>query len=173
MAGRFTRILVPTDFGSASEAALACAKELAARFDARLYLLHVVEDPMATGAWAPDVYVATSAELRDRLLRDATRRLDESLSPEDRERFTVKTEVRVGGAAGTIGEFAREKTIDLIVMGTHGRRGLSHMFLGSVAERMLSTAPCPVLTIRADRRNQVASEAAQALRRRSTSGAVG
>ena len=162
MAGRFTRILVPTDFGPASEAALACAKELAARFDARLYLLHVVEDPMATGAWAPDVYILASVELRDRLLRDATQRLDEALTAEDFERFTAKTEVRVGAPARTIGAFAREKTIDLIVMGTHGRRGLSHMFLGSVAEQLVRTAPCPVLTVRADRWNQLASEAAQA-----------
>lgn len=162
MMGRFTRILVPTDFGAASEAALTCANELAVRFEARLYLLHVVEDPMAIGAWAPDVYVAASAELRDRLLRNAKQRLDEALTAEDRDRCTVKAEVRVGAAAYTIGAFAREKTIDLIVMGTHGRRGLSHMFLGSVAEQLVRTAPCPVLTVRADRRNQLASEAAQA-----------
>lgn len=163
MTGRFTRILVPTDFGAASEVALAYAKDLAARFDARLYLLHAVEDPMVTGTWSPDVYVATSAELRDRLLRDATRRLDECITGEDRERFTWTTEVRVGAAAHTIGAFAREKTIDLIVMGTHGRGGLSHMFLGSVAEQLVRTAPCPVLTVRADHRTQVAFEAAQAV----------
>lgn len=129
MTGRFTRILVPTDFGAASEAALTCAKELAARFEARLYLLHVVDDPMATGVWTPEAYVATSAELRDTLLRDAKQRLDGALTAEERERFTATTEVRVGAPADTIGAFARETTIDLIVMGTHGRRGLSHMFL--------------------------------------------
>ena len=57
MAGRFTHILVPTDFNPASDAALACAKELAARFDARLTLLHAVNDPLVTGVWTPDVYV--------------------------------------------------------------------------------------------------------------------
>ena len=150
MAGRFSRILVPTDFGRASDAALECAKELARRFDSDLYLLHVVEDPMATGVWTPDVYVAASAELRDRLLRDAQQHLDAALSENERKQFNASLEVRVGRAGETIGELAREKTIDLIVMGTHGRRGLSHMFLGSVAERMVRTAPCPVLTIRAD-----------------------
>ena len=75
MAGRFTHILVPTDFNPASDAALACAKELALRFDARLTLLHVVTDPVATGAWAPDVYVAASAEMGERFLRTTRERL--------------------------------------------------------------------------------------------------
>lgn len=159
MAGRFSRILVPTDFGLASDAALECAKELAHKFDARLVVLHVVEDPMATGVWTPDVYIAASAELRDRLLHDAKARLETTFTEDERRQFQAVTEVRIGGAGEAIGEFAREATIDLIVMGTHGRRGLSHMFLGSVAERMVRTAPCPVLTIRADGRRPAAIEA--------------
>jgi len=159
MSGRFSRILVPTDFGAASDAALQCAKELGRRFDARLYVLHVVEDPMATGVWTPDVYIGASAELRDRLLHDAKARLETTFTEDERKEFQAVTEVRIGGAGETIGEFAREATIDLIVMGTHGRRGLSHMFLGSVAERMVRTAPCPVLTIRADRRRPATTEA--------------
>lgn len=151
MTGRFTRILVPTDFGAASEAALACARDLARKFDARLFLLHVVEDPMAQGVWTPEVYVAASAELRETLLRDATDRLSQVLTPADRDLFRATMDVRIGAAAETIGEFAREQQIDLIVMGTHGRRGWAHMFLGSVAERMVRTAPCPVLTLRGDR----------------------
>jgi nucleotide-binding universal stress UspA family protein len=158
MAGRFSRILVPTDFGAASDAALECAKELARRFNSRLHVLHVVEDPVATGVWTPDVYIGASAELRDRLLHDANERLAAVLTEAERTEFRALTEVRTGGAADTIGEFAREKTIDLIVMGTHGRRGLSHMFLGSVAERMVRTAPCPVLTVRAGRRDQAVAE---------------
>src|SRR5688572_3372673 len=123
MVGRFSRILVPTDFGAASNAALECAKELARRFDAHLYLLHVVEDPMAAGVWTPDVYIAASAELRDRLLRDAQERLDAAFTADEQKRFNAVTEVRFGSAGEAIGEFARENTIDLIVMGTHGRRG--------------------------------------------------
>jgi nucleotide-binding universal stress UspA family protein len=161
MAGWFTRILVPSDFGAASDAALSCAKELASRFDARLFLLHIVEDPTATGMWTPDVYIAASAERRDTLLRDATDRLESALSLNDRERFNASIDVRVGRAADGIAEFAREKTIDLIVMGTHGRRGLAHMFLGSVAERVVRTAPCPVLTVRGDRMTSMAVEAVQ------------
>ena len=153
MSERFSRILVPMDFGAASDAALTQAKELAAAFNARLFLLHIVEDPSATGAWAPEVYVAASAELRETLLRDARQRLESVLTAAERERFKASLDVRVGTAADGIGAFAREKTIDLIVMGTHGRRGLAHMFLGSVAERVVRTAPCPVLTTRGDRRS--------------------
>jgi len=158
MAVRFSRILVPTDFGSASDAALECAKELARRFDACLYVLHVVEDPTATGVWTPDVYIAASAELRDRLLEDARRRLGALFTEHEHQQFNPVAEARVGSAAQVIGEFAREHTTDLIVMGTHGRRGLSHMFLGSVAERMVRTAPCPVLTLHAGQGRQAIEE---------------
>jgi nucleotide-binding universal stress UspA family protein len=160
MAGRFTHILVPTDFSPASEAALACAKELAARFDARLTLLHAVNDPMATGVWTPDVYVPTTPEVRDRFLRTATERLEGTLTAQERTRFGVAIEARIGAAAEIIEQFAREQKVDLIVMGTHGRRGLSHMLLGSVAERLVRHGPCPVLTTRAESHPQVSSEPA-------------
>jgi nucleotide-binding universal stress UspA family protein len=114
---------------------------------------------MATGVWTPDVYITASAELRDRLLHDAKERLETVLTEAERKEFSVVSDVRIGGAGDIIGEFAREMAIDLIVMGTHGRRGLSHMFLGSVAERLVRTAPCPVLTLRADRRQPVVVEA--------------
>ena len=161
MSGHFTRILVPTDFGAASEAALECAKELARRFEGRLYLLHVVEDPMAQGVWTPEVYVGASAELRETLLRDAKQRADQALTAAEREELEATIEIRVGAAADTIGECAREMGIELIVMGTHGRRGLAHMFLGSVAERMVRTAPCPVLTVREHRARERSVTSAQ------------
>ena len=94
MAGRFTHILVPTDFNPASDAALACAKELAARFDARLTLLHAVNDPMATGVWTPDVYVPATPEMQDKFLRAARERLEGTLSAEERARFAVAIEAR-------------------------------------------------------------------------------
>ena len=158
MSERFSRILVPLDFGAASDAALTYAKELAATFHARLFLLHIVEDPSATGAWTPEIFVAASAELCKTLLSDARQRLESALTAAERERFSASLDVWVGAAADGIGAFAREKAIDLIVMGTHGRRGLAHMFLGSVAERVVRTAPCPVLTVRGDRRKDVSAE---------------
>ena len=72
------------------------------------------------------------------------------MSAEERTRFAVTIEARIGGAAEIIEQFAGEQKVDLIVMGTHGRRGLSHMLLGSVAERLVRHAPCPVLTTHAE-----------------------
>ena len=158
MIARFTHILVPTDFGPAAGAALLYAKELAQRFGARVSLLHVVTDPTATGTWTPELYVPATAETRDRFLRTARERLEGALTAEEREKFRVTNEVRIGAAADNIQEVAREQQVDLIVMGTHGRRGLAHMFLGSVAERVVRGAPCPVLTTHAEPEAAAANE---------------
>lgn len=158
MAGRFAHILVPTDFNPASDAALACAKDIASTFGARLSLLHVVTDPKATGFWTPEVYVPATPETQERCLRDARERLEHALSPEERRRFTAIIEARIGAVADQIQDFARERNVDLIVMGTHGRTGLAHLFLGSVAERVLRSAACPVLTTHATAQAAPASD---------------
>ena len=75
-------------------------------------------------------------------------RADEALPSSDRQQFNVRTIVKVGDPVFQIVEYARLESIDLIVMGTHGRSGVAHLFLGSVAERVVRTAPCPVLTVR-------------------------
>ena len=150
MSGTFAHILVPTDFSPQSDAALACAKELARQCGARLSLLHVITDPRATGLWAPDVYVPASREMQATFLREATARLENAVSAEERAFFHVLLDARIGPAAECIRDFAREHDVDLIVMGTHGRTGLAHLLLGSVAERVLRSAPCPVMATRAD-----------------------
>ena len=149
MAGRITHILVPTDFAPASEAALGCARNLADKYGARLSMLHVLTSPEATGFWTPEVYVPGSVEARDRLTREAQERVESALTVEERTRSEVAIQIRIGSVADHILDFAREHSVDLIVMGTHGRRGLSHLLLGSVAEQVLRSAPCPVLTTRA------------------------
>lgn len=153
MAARITHILVPMDFNPASEAALACAKDLADKYGARLSLLHVVTDPKATGFWTPEVYVPAIPETRERFLREARERLENVLTADERSRFSVTIDAEIGAVAEEIQDFAREQHVDLIVMGTHGRKGLAHLFLGSVAEHVLRSAPCPVLTIRAQVEN--------------------
>ena len=158
MAARFTHILVPTDFQPASDAALRCARDIADRFGARLSLLHVVTDPKAAGFWTPEVYVPAGAETQERFLREARERLENALTPDDRVRFGAAIEARIGAVTEHIQDFAREQHVDLIVMGTHGRRGLSHLLLGSVAEGVLRTAACPVLTTHAEAGAEVASE---------------
>jgi nucleotide-binding universal stress UspA family protein len=145
-----TRILVPTDFSTASDAALDFAKTVARTFGASLHLLHVFEDPIVTTGFA-EAYAPLPAETRTALVNDACAQLATRLTDEERDRFSATTEVVSGFSAMGIVEYAQDHQIDLIVMGTHGRTGMSHLFVGSVAERVVRLAPCPVLTVRADK----------------------
>ena len=148
MSRTITRILVPTDFSETSDAALAYAKTLAEAFGASLHLLHVFEDPYMTAAYAPEVYTPLAPGLREVTLRDTEACLADRLSAAEKARFRGTTEIVSGLTAKQIVEYASDKTIDLIVMGTHGRRGMAHLMLGSVAEHVVRTATCPVLTVR-------------------------
>jgi nucleotide-binding universal stress UspA family protein len=141
-----TRILVPTDFSVDADAAFRYARELAEVFHAELHLFHVVDDPLAAGMWSADVYTAEIAGLRVNLMQDAEKRVKDAVPPNTKR---VSTEVRIGLPFKQIVEAARDWRADLIVMGTHGRTGLAHAVMGSVAERVLRQAPCPVLTLRA------------------------
>ena len=142
------RVLVPVDFSPCSELAFRYATSLASRLGASVNLLHVVEDPVATGAWSSEVQIPDLPDLRKTLIRDAARRLEQYRAVAEVPGVRVVTTVRMGQTAEVIGEYAKSSGIDLIVMGTHGRGGLAHVFMGSVAERMVRHAPCPVLTIR-------------------------
>jgi universal stress protein A len=141
-----TRILVPTDFSADADDAFEYALELARKFDASVHLLHVVEDPLAAGMWSSEIYTAELAGLQVNLVRDAEARLRRSV-PENAG--SVFTEVRTGNAAKAILEAARDGNVDLMVMGTRGRTGIAHVVMGSVAERVVRLAPCPVLTLKA------------------------
>jgi universal stress protein A len=141
-----SRILVPTDFSADASAALDYAQALGRPFGASVCLLHVVENPLAAGVWSSDMYTAEIAGLQINLVRDAAERLQE-LVPAGAGWMT--TEVRTGPAAREILAVAQERKADLIVMGTRGRTGLAHVLLGSVAERVVRMAPCPVLTLHA------------------------
>ena len=141
------QILVPTDFSPHADAALRFAIELAKPYAAAVTLLHVIEDPLAAGMWSSEIYTAEIAGLQVNLVKDAEaqlRRLAETSAG-----ARIVTEVRTGRTAPTILEVAQSTGADLIVMGTAGRTGLAHLVMGSVAERVVRAAPCPVLTIRA------------------------
>jgi universal stress protein A len=139
----FKTILVATDFGDASQLALEYGRALARRFRARLRVLHVVELPVVMGLEfsVPDVTLSN-----DRILQEAERQLSETLAQVSTG--DVIGQVRVGHADEQILAYAAEHNVDLIVMGTHGRRALAHLIMGSVAERVVRTAPCPVFTVR-------------------------
>jgi nucleotide-binding universal stress UspA family protein len=140
-------ILVATDFGEASDAALAYGRELARMFDATLHVLNVADDVyMRLGG---DAYVAVLPDLQKDIEGAAHRQLDELLVDNDPKPITVKKVVLTSAAtASCIVQYAEDTKIDLIVVGTHGRGAVAHLLMGSVAERVVRTAPCPVLTVR-------------------------
>lgn len=145
------RILVPIDFGGPSSEALDYAKTLAESLNASLDLLHVVPNPYVTDpVETVTAYRRVSPEFFDSLAGDAKERLDAVLSAEDRTRFKARSAVKIGDPKVEIAQYATAEPIDLIVMATHGRTGVAHLFLGSVAERVVRTAPCPVLVVRAE-----------------------
>jgi universal stress protein A len=148
MAPTVMSILVPTDFSETADAALGYAKRLAGRLGASLHLLHVFRDPYAPALYAPEVYAPVPAETRERVLDDARARLAERLTADEEIYFRGTRTLVTGLAANQIVKYAADHGTTLIVMGTHGRRGVAHLLLGSVAEHVVRTAPCPVLTIR-------------------------
>jgi nucleotide-binding universal stress UspA family protein len=143
----FNHILVPMDFSAPSDAALECARAVAVQFAGSLHLLHVAEDPYRA-LYSAEVFVPEIEGLRDEILTDTTRRLNERLRPSDVTTLHATAEAIIGTPAMSIVEYAAGHDIDLIVMGTHGRGGMSHLLMGSVAERVVRTATCPVLTVR-------------------------
>lgn len=144
-------ILAPTDFSVHASAAVRYACALAEKFGAALHLLHVLSeivpvgpDPMLAPVFAPEFYQESEASAREAL--------ETALNPSWGRPVSVETFVRWGSPVETVIGHASKHSIDLIVIATHGRTGLSHIFLGSVAERIVREGPCPVLTIR-DRTN--------------------
>jgi nucleotide-binding universal stress UspA family protein len=136
------KILVPHDFSETSEAAVRYAIALAHNFGAQLCLLHVSDKAKFE--------MATEFPLGlDGTLEDAVReRLLRILTPREQIEFKPTFELRSGSPAAEIVRYAKASDVDLIVMGTHGRGFVAHAVLGSVAEKVVRTAPCPVLTVR-------------------------
>jgi nucleotide-binding universal stress UspA family protein len=138
MAYPFRVILSPLDFDENSLAALDLARQLAVDHPATIHLLHVVPSVLAPEE-ASAAYSSREEEIGERLKQIA------------RERFAgldCQIHALVGDTAKTIVHAAHDLNADLIVIATHGRTGLQHLFLGSVADRVVRESPCPVLTIR-------------------------
>lgn len=134
------KILFPTDFSPSSEAALEMATALARDSGATLLIVHVEELPLATGG----------AEFLYSIPEPATQQLREMLNevvPKD-PRVPCEHMLLSGDAADAVVETAQNEKCDMIVMGTHGRRGLTRLLMGSVAEAIVRQATCPVLTVK-------------------------
>ena len=143
----FKRILLPTDFSATSEIAFNYVLDLAPRKASSVHLLHVIDDASVATAY-PDGFYVELPGIRAQLAQEATRRLEEMVECCAGRGVAATASVGVGRPATLILETATNSGTDLIVMGTHGRTGLAHLMLGSVAERVLRVAPCPVLTLR-------------------------
>lgn len=143
----FAKLLVPVDFSPSSSEAMRVAADLSRRYEASLTLLHVYQPvayPFPEGfvLYTPDQLTGILAELRQLL--------DESVQFARREGAPrVEGRLEQGVVASEIIHAAEREGFDLVVMGTHGRTGLQHALLGSVAEKVVRRAPCPVLTVRA------------------------
>jgi len=149
-------ILVATDFSVEADAALSYGRALARTFDATLELLHVADNIyLRLGS---DTFIPPP-ELQSDLEQAASQQLDELLVDNDPSPLRTKPIVVVSSSpALAIVEYARKASADLIVMGTHGRGTVAHLLMGSVAERVVRTAPCPVLTVRHPEREFVIAD---------------
>jgi nucleotide-binding universal stress UspA family protein len=148
-------LLTPTDFSAPANQAVTAAVELAQTFGATLTVLHVVEPP----SYLVDSHASAHQGpiLPKALEEQARQELDHLLSLIPEARVEITRRVIVGVPYQQIIESAPAGPVDLIVMATHGRTGLRHLVLGSVAERVVRLAPCPVLTIRPPGERAVAS----------------
>ena len=144
----FKRILYPTDFSEASYEALKAANELALHFSAELCLVHVVSPVVQA---SPDFAASVSS------LQEVETSAEHSLQKVVRQMVSKELHarqiVKLGGAADEIIRISEERKADLIVIATHGQTGWRHMVFGSVAEKVVRLAPCPVLTIRAPQKS--------------------
>lgn len=144
----FTKILVPVDFSPHSDEAVGYAADLAQRYQAALLLVHVYE-PVAYAL--PEGYVPYTPDQLASMLATSegllSRAKEQALAA---GAVNVQTRQLQGSVASEIAEFATEQRVDLIVMGTHGRRGINRALMGSVAETVLRRAPCPVLAVKAE-----------------------
>jgi nucleotide-binding universal stress UspA family protein len=143
---RMKKVLVATDFSEPSEAALQYGCELARTFDAMLDVVHVADNVYTV--YGGESYAVPLPDLQREIEEDVQRQVKALLSGEDKTalRATAVVVTAVGKAEAIV-EYAQAHEIDVIVMGTHGRGALGHLFMGSVAERVVRMARCPVLTV--------------------------
>lgn len=137
-------ILVPTDFGEPSEAALDTAIEYAKAFGSEIVVMHAFEIPVVG---FPDGAMIATAELTERILEGARLGLDRQIKGREHCGITLRGVVKQGDPYRMVNDTADEVGAGLIALGTHGRKGLSRALLGSVAEKVVRTARVPVLTV--------------------------
>jgi universal stress protein A len=150
-------VLVATDFSEPAANALTYGRDLARSYTATLHVLHVTENILTR--YTPEVGFALPDFQAD-LDRQARQQLDRCITDDDMRTLKVVPALESSSnPAAAIVDYARAHDIDLIIVGTHGRGAVQHLLMGSVAERVVRTAPCPVLTVRAHEREFIAPDA--------------
>jgi nucleotide-binding universal stress UspA family protein len=144
------RILVPTDFSPCSDLALGCAKRLAARIGGSLRLLHVMEHSAVGAGIGSEMLIPEPPAIAAERVATSKTQLSRRMLVDSRSRVQITSDVVFGPNGATITAYAGDNKFDLIVMGTRGRTGLAHLLMGSVAESVIRTAPCPVLTVKSN-----------------------
>ena len=153
---RLTKLLVPTDFSEDSEQAARYAVELAKRFQAEVHCIHVVDIP-ADLLSTSDYYMTGPSEQFIDQIREESKKNLEAFAEKNLEGAQVRTAFLEGSPFVEIIRYARDQQIDLVVIATHGRTGLQHVLFGSVAEKVVRKAPCPVLVVKREERDFVLS----------------
>lgn len=147
----FNKVLVPTDFSDDSGRALEYGEAMARNFGAEIVLIHV-DQPLAPVVLTPEFGPSLNLEAMNRMAEEqrltAQRELDKMVAGLRQSGLKARSLLRVGAPFLEILHAAQNEAADLIVMGTHGRTGLAHVLLGSVAERVVRKSACPVLTVR-------------------------
>jgi len=139
------KILTPVDFSENSPKIVAYACHMAEKFEARLTVVYIVESLNPYEGFAvPHISLAEFAEGLQKSAQDKMADFTEEHIPPS---LAYDAKVMIGDVAATINSIAEKEGMDMIVMGTHGYKGLKHALFGSVAERVVKTAPCPVLMI--------------------------
>jgi nucleotide-binding universal stress UspA family protein len=144
---KLSKILVPIDFSDNSRVALDYAVALGEQFDSKIHILHVLQDVVSI-APEPTYVLASTGAFAKELRKGADEALQKLADAKALAGKKVVHRVREGQPFLKILHYARENFIDLIVMGTHGRTGLAHLLIGSVAENVVRKSRCPVLTVR-------------------------
>jgi universal stress protein A len=152
-------IVVATDFGTAATRALQYGVEFARAFGARLHVVHVVDDLGGRALPAIGMPPIDLSQAQESIDQEARRTLGALATTDVMRTIDVRCVVLRDLEPGrAILAYAREVEADLVVIGTHGRQGLAEFFLGSAAQRVVRSAPCPVLTVRAEERDFVKSD---------------
>ena len=139
------RVLFPVDFTENSSKILPYVLSLAGKYDATIYLLHVVEDFSEwSGFYVPHIPLE---QFRDAALKGAQKSLDRVCEEQLQRCPNFQKRILFGDPVMEILKIIEEEGIDLVIMGTHGRKGLEHVFFGSVAENVVKKSPVPVLTV--------------------------